>query len=92
MIAFDFKGNPLSKKQYVISSATLKTALDNYETYLVDWTGLPSILDTNAFETSSEFDAINRPVKITLPENVNEERKEIIPSYNRAGGLGKGKL
>ncbi|HRO76938.1 MAG TPA: RHS repeat-associated core domain-containing protein, partial [Crocinitomicaceae bacterium] len=88
-VAFDFKGNLLSKKQQVISSTVLKTALDNYETYLVDWTGLPNILDTTIFETSSEFDALNRVTKITLPENVNSERKEITPTYNRAGALEK---
>ncbi len=88
-VEFDFKGNLLSKKQKVISSAELKSALDNYQTYLVDWTGLPSILGAQVFETSSEFDALNRPTKITLPENVNTDRKEIIPTYNRAGGLEK---
>ncbi len=88
-VAFDFKGNLLSKKQQVISSTVLKVALDNYETYLVDWTGLPNILDTTVFETSSAFDALNRVTKITLPENVNSERKEITPTYNRAGALEK---
>jgi RHS repeat-associated protein len=86
---YDFKGNLLSKKQQVISSTVLKTALDNYETYLVDWTGLPNILETQVFETSSEFDALNRVTKITLPENVNNDRKEITPTYNRAGALEK---
>ncbi|HRO76713.1 MAG TPA: RHS repeat-associated core domain-containing protein [Crocinitomicaceae bacterium] len=88
-VTFDFKGNLLSKKQQVISSTVLKTALDNYETYLVDWTGLPNILGAQIFETSSEFDALNRVTKITLPENVNSERKEITPTYNRAGALEK---
>ena len=88
-VGFDFKGNLLSKQQQVISSAVLKTALNNYQTYLVDWTGLPTILDTKVFETSSEFDALNRVTKITLPENVNSERKEITPAYNRAGALEK---
>src|SRR5690554_2014281 len=88
-VGFDFKGNLLSKKQKVISNTVLKTALDNYETYLVDWTGLPNILGTQEFETSSEFDALNRATKIILPENVNTDRKEIVPTYNRAGGLEK---
>lgn len=88
-VAFDFKGNLLSKKQQVISSSVLKTALNNYETYLVNWTGLPTILGTQVFETSSEFDALNRVTKITLPENVHNERKEIKPTYNRSGALEK---
>lgn len=40
-------------------------------------------------KTSSEYDALNRVTKITLPENVNSERKEITPTYNRAGTLEK---
>src|SRR5690606_2672881 len=88
-VGFDFKGNLLSKKQKVISSEELKNALDNYQIYLVDWTGLPNILGTQEFETSSEFDALNRVTKITLPENVNNDRKEITPTYNRAGTLQK---
>src|SRR5690606_39172763 len=36
-VELDFKGNLLSKKQKVNSSAELKSALDNYQTYLVDW-------------------------------------------------------
>lgn len=40
-------------------------------------------------KTSSEYDALNRVTKITLPENVNSERKEITPTYNRARTLEK---
>lgn len=88
-VDFDFKGNLLSKNRQVISNSVLKTALDNYETYLVDWTGLPTILGGQLFETSSEFDAMNRVTKITLPKNINNDRKEITPIYNRAGMLKK---
>jgi len=87
--AFDFKGNLIAKKQQVISSAELKSALNNYNTYLVDWTSLPNILGTQEFVTNTEFDALNRITKVTLPENVNSERKEIVPTYNRAGALEK---
>jgi len=87
--AFDFKANLITKKQQLISSAELKSALDNYSTYLVDWTSLPNILGTQEFVTNTEFDALNRITKITLPENVNSERKEIVPTYNRAGALEK---
>src|SRR5690554_3283305 len=88
-VGFDFKGNLLSKKQQVIGSAVLKTALDNYQTYLVDWTRLPNILGIQVFETGSEFDALNRATKIILPENVNNDRKEMVHTYNRAGTLQK---
>ena len=63
--------------------------MDNFQTYLIDWTGLPTILDTKVFEKSSAFDALNRVTKITLPENFLNERKEIKPTYNRSGALEK---
>lgn len=88
-IELDFKGNLISKKRYVIAGATLKGSLDTYETYLVDWTGIPSILDSNAFRSDSQFDALDRQVRITLPEDVDGNRKELVPSYNKGGALEK---
>jgi RHS repeat-associated protein len=86
---YDFKGNVLTKNRQVVSSATLKTELDNYNTFVVDWTGFPNILDTFVFETNFEYDALNRITKLTLPENVNTDRNEIVPIYNRSGALEK---
>jgi RHS repeat-associated protein len=86
---YDFKGNVLSKKRQVISSVTLKAALDVYTTFIVDWTGLPNILDSFVFETSMDYDALNRVTEITLPQDVNTNRKTIVPEYNRAGALEK---
>ncbi len=86
---YDFKGNVLTKNQQVISSATLKADLDNYTTFIVDWTGLPSILDTVVFTTDMEYDALDRVTLLTLPEDLSAERKEIIPTYNKAGALEK---
>ncbi|MBK9284053.1 MAG: RHS repeat-associated core domain-containing protein [Sphingobacteriaceae bacterium] len=86
---YDFKGNVLTKKRQVIADAELKPSLNAYTAYIVDWTGLPSILDSFIYETNNEFDALNRVTKITLPEDVNTNRKEIIPEYNRAGALEK---
>ncbi len=86
---FDFKGNLVSKKQQVIRTSILKTSLDVYETYLVDWTGLPDILEPFDFEINNAFDALDRVTQITLPENVDNERKHIVMAYNRAGALAK---
>lgn len=86
---YDFKGNVLSKKRQVIDSSVLKTKLDNYETFIVDWTGLPSILASFIFQTDMAYDALNRIVTITLPEDLEGERKKINPAYNRAGTLEK---
>ena len=87
MVAFDFKGNLLDKTRRVISSSVLKNALDQYNTFLVDWTNSPSILDNVNYQSSNEYDALNRVTKLTLPEDVDNERKEIIPAYNRSGAL-----
>ncbi|MDP3558388.1 MAG: RHS repeat-associated core domain-containing protein [Bacteroidota bacterium] len=86
---FDFKGNLFTKSRQVISTTTLKSALGSYTTFIVDWTGLPSILDTFVYETSMEYDALNRITKLTLPEDLDTERKSIIPTYNTAGALEK---
>ncbi|TSJ44729.1 SpvB/TcaC N-terminal domain-containing protein [Fluviicola chungangensis] len=87
--SYDFKGNLLTKKQQVISDVVIKTALDSYQSYLVDWTGLPSILDAKVFEITNEYDALNRIIQIMLPEAVNNDRKSIVPIYSRSGSLEK---
>lgn len=51
----------------------------------------PPALDdllTEAFESRSAFDALNRPVVLTYPKDVaSQTPKEIRPEYNRAGAL-----
>ncbi|MEZ4889794.1 MAG: hypothetical protein R2779_04275 [Crocinitomicaceae bacterium] len=87
---YDFKGN-VDQKRQVIDNAVLKAKLDNYDTFIVDWTGLPPILDSFIFQTDMiYYDALNRI--ITLPQDLETERKEIIPTYNRAGTLEKGRF
>jgi len=87
--SYDFKGNLLDKTRAVFSATTLKNELDGYESFLVDWSGLPAILDTMKFQTTNKYDALNRITKITLPENASSVRADIVPSYNRAGALQK---
>ena len=89
LVEYDFKSNLLEKKQYVISSTTLKDSLGIYQTFLVDWTGLPSILEITPFQMNNYYDALGRVVKLVLPSNVDAERKEITSSYNRSGALEK---
>ena len=69
MSEYDFKGNLLKKTRQVIDDSFIKPSLNAYNAYLVDWTGFPSILNTFLYETDSEFDALNRVTKITLPKN-----------------------
>ncbi|MBL7920510.1 MAG: VCBS repeat-containing protein [Bacteroidia bacterium] len=87
--SFDFKGNLLSKNRQVIESSVLKAEMNTYDTFIVDWTGLPSILDTFIFTSDMEYDALNRITLLTLPEDVSTERKQIIPTYSNSGALQK---
>lgn len=91
--SYDFKGNALNSVRQCISDDELLSVFDgppvdwNITCYRVDWTDLPSILDTKEFETDSEYDALNRLVKVLYPEDMDNERKVGIPIYNRAGAL-----
>jgi len=92
---YDFKGNVLTKHRQCISDAELMSVFNGPPTdwevdcYRVDWTGFPNIIDTKIFETNSEYDALNRVIKVTYPEDTNGNRKIGIPTYNRAGALEK---
>ncbi|HZH72631.1 MAG TPA: hypothetical protein VFD91_09085, partial [Mariniphaga sp.] len=86
---YDFKGNVLTNLRQVISDNEILSVLggSTVNCYRVDWTGMPSILEAKVFEINSEYDAINRVTKMRYPEDVENERKELIPFYNRAGAL-----
>jgi len=79
----DFKGNPLEKVRQVIADSEL-TAM---EKYVVDWDGLAVPLDAKEYVTGLLYDGLNRVRKSILPEDVDVERKEMMPTYNRAGAL-----
>lgn len=92
---YDFKGNLLNTKRKFISDEELLSVFSpppiNWDVncYRVDWTGSPSILDAKIFETDFEYDALNRLKKATYPEDTDGNRKDLLPSYNRGGGLQK---
>ena len=86
---YDFKGNLITKQRQVIDSTTLQGYLNSYTNFIVDWTGLPSILDSTVFQTDMNYDALNRLTELELPEDLDVERKKIIPTYNTAGALEK---
>lgn len=92
---YDFKGNMISTKRQFISDTQLLSVFSSppvdwdINCYRVDWTGLPSILDTKVFETNFEYDALNRLTKFIYPEDADNIRKELLPTYNRGGGLTK---
>lgn len=81
---YDFKGNMTRKVFQAIKDDELVDA----ERYLLNWDN-GAIYDTASFVSQWEFDALNRPTKIKLPKNVEENWSEIVPTYNRAGALTK---
>jgi RHS repeat-associated protein len=46
-----------------------------------------ALLDPAGFRTSMSYDALNRIKAMRYPQDVDGERKELRPRYNRAGGL-----
>lgn len=86
---FDFKGNLLSTERQ------LATAYDQQ----VDWNDIadPSStsaalgvvgLDAESFSTASEFDALNRVVRLQMPSATPNVDHVALPAYNETGLLG----
>lgn len=86
---FDFKNNLLEKIKFVFDYTLLKSYLVNYQNYIVDWTGLPNILDNKQFQINSSYDALNRIIELRLPEDQSLQRKIIEPKYSTSGELNK---
>jgi RHS repeat-associated protein len=90
---YDFKGNVLQKKREVIADSDILAVFNGsptdwqVPTYRVDWEGSPTL--EGEYVTDMEYDALNRTKKMVYPEDVDTERKELIPTYNRAGALEK---
>ena len=75
---FDFKGNVLQASKQFIT---------NYKTD-IDWTNAVN-LETEIFQNLSEYDALNRPIKMVTPNSATMLASEIFPTYNEAGILDK---
>ncbi|WP_026103334.1 SpvB/TcaC N-terminal domain-containing protein [Pseudanabaena sp. PCC 6802] len=104
----DFKGNPLSQTRQVISDTSLLSVFNNAEqrnweisAFRVDWqppTGttldiyVQTLLDATSYVTSMTYDALNRFKTMRYPQDVTGQRQELVPVYNRAGGLAQVKL
>src|SRR5207244_1329657 len=69
--AYDFKGNPLRGSRQL--------AIDYKHT--LDWSG-QVVLETRIYTSSTSYDALNRPVRLTSPDN-----SVIRPTYNEANLL-----
>ncbi|WMJ75339.1 SpvB/TcaC N-terminal domain-containing protein [Cytophagaceae bacterium ABcell3] len=83
---YDFKGNPPEKTRQVISDATLVSA--GTDAPRTDWESLTeAVLDSFAYVTGMKYDALNRVTEMQFPEDVEQERKILLPRYNRSGAL-----
>lgn len=65
----DFKGNPLGMSRQLVE--------DHIQN--INWDASPALL-SEVFETSTTYDALNRPKKTTLPD-----RSVVVPTYNKGG-------
>jgi RHS repeat-associated protein len=97
----DFKGNILEKNRKVIKDDLLQTdsayvivwpELDDmdFETdsnALLEHKAHDGDLSSDGYVLNTEYDGLNRAIKVTLPLDVEDNRKEILPHYNRAGAL-----
>ncbi|MDP3928695.1 MAG: RHS repeat-associated core domain-containing protein, partial [Bacteroidota bacterium] len=100
--AYDFKGNVLEKFRQVIRDSEILNAIATWSAgswnppatcYRVDWGSLgspnASLLDGVQYQTNMLYDGLNRIKEITYPEDASNNRKVLVPTYNKAGALFK---
>ena len=92
--AYDFKGNLLEKTRRVVSDEAILEVFNGpppafkVEAFRVDWTDPATVsLDARSYVSSVSYDALNRVKLMTYPEDVENDRREFRPHYNRAGAL-----
>jgi RHS repeat-associated protein len=91
----DFKGNVVDSARRVIADAAIlavyeRAATDGWRVrpFAVDWqAGTGDLLEPTEYRTTTSFDALNRMTRHVLPVDVEGRRRELVPRYNRAGGL-----
>ena len=90
---YDFKGNNLQKTREVIADSEILSVFTPppidwaVECFRTDWDDAPTL--EGEYITTMEYDALNRVTKLTYPEDLDTERKELLPVYNNAGALEK---
>src|SRR5262249_179450 len=73
--AYDCKGNVLESTRQVISDLALLSAFNsppaNWEiqAFRVNWESPAAVLDQTEYQTSSTYDALNRPKRIVYPKD-----------------------
>ncbi len=88
---YDFKGNPLASTRTTIKNEALTniSGSSDFQHFQIDWEAAneEDKLEEIVYQTNNTYDALNRPKQIHYPEDVDGERKVVIPTYNRAGAL-----
>jgi RHS repeat-associated protein len=103
MAVVDFKGNVLDKSRRVIADAPILAVFNGASAngwqitpFQVNWQPGPQqtladreseLLEAVAYQTTVSFDALNRIKRLQFPYDVEGGRRELLPKYNRAGGL-----
>jgi RHS repeat-associated protein len=101
--AVDFKGNVLESARRVIADAPILATYEAARTndwqvtpFQVNWTPGPDqtqadrdaeLLEPSGYATTTGYDALNHVTQHVLPTDVEGRRRELHPTYNRAGGL-----
>ena len=81
---YDFKGAVREKTRQVVADEVLTAA----QPFHPDWQDpAATVLEATVYATSTRYDALGRVVRLTLPEDVEGERRALLPRYNRAGSL-----
>lgn len=98
LTAYDFKGNLLQKSRRVIKDEAILAVMGGTEMqhFVVDWApdednNISQVetkwLEEQAYATDVRYDALNRVVQMTYPEDVEGKRRWTRPVYNRAGAI-----
>lgn len=75
---YDFKNNLLSVSRQLCT---------DYKTR-INWQTIGAVaMESEIFENATEYDALNRPVKLITPHTATIPASEILPAYNEAGLL-----
>jgi RHS repeat-associated protein len=96
--AYDFKGNVLVESRRVVRDDAIVAAQDAASgsgwagaAFRVDWedAAAESVLEApnQAHETSTRYDALNRPTSVRYPRGADGARSELRPGYDRSGAL-----
>ncbi|RCJ42356.1 hypothetical protein A6770_35100 [Nostoc minutum NIES-26] len=92
---YDFKGNLLEKGRRVIRDEQILEVFNNapannwnVNAYQVNWeNAADTLLEDKLYTTSMEYDALNRVKLMRYPQDVENKRRTLYPTYNRSGAL-----